>query len=395
MLRSLANGAARSQQQSCLWAAATTSCSVRSIKSLDIAGQGGSPYLNRETKRAGLDELVRHTELYDGFTDDHGVFKEGPPTTLRLEYLRSPQHEHTSTVNSKETWSPFQADSSMHMFSPLYYDSQSFEGKDYYGHHSGTNPGEKRVLGHYEFRLRGGSEPRVSKNYHHIRRTPKWLACIVNYKKTQNFVGFFLYANGVYVAELLTYKQLPRLVYNKPFQSSVPTIGQTIDLGEVTYGKAIHSVEKYPGMGGVFCRASGTSATVMRGSEPNLVPLLLPSKEIRLFDNSCLAVFGRRAGVQYRGNRFTGSEVHKYTPKRPQVHAKSKPVSVHPAGGGNGYSWNLQFSLDWRLHPRNAIKSKYWLSGYIIRGRQYQKHSSLADIKAKTYSWASRDKVYR
>ena len=208
-------------------------------------------------------------------------------------------------------------------------------------------------------------------------------------------VGFFLYANGAYVAELLTYKQLPRIVYNKSFQGCVPTLGQTVELGDVSYGKEVHSVEKYPGYGGSMCRASGTAAVVLRGTDPMLVPLMLPSREVRLYDRNALAVFGRRAGVMMNKVRTFGIfDVRKRLSYRPRVKMMKRQVSKHPAGGTKSRA-NLLVNLNWRVHPYQQVRSKYWLSGYILRGKQYQKFQSVADIKSKTYSWASRDKVYR
>lgn len=345
---------------------------------------------------AGQDTHLKHTERYDGFTDDYGVFKEGPPTTLRLEYVRSPDHAYSQMVLEKFIWSPFQVQANMATYTPLYYDWQGFSSRDYWGHRSGTNPGSRVRMGHFKRQELRSMDARVMINHHPQKRVPKWLACIVHNERRKSFVGFFLYANGAYCAELLTYKQLPRIVYNKSFQGSVPTIGQTVELSEVTYGKELHSVEMYPQHGGTICRASGTAAVVLRGTEPNLVPLLLPSKEVRLFDASCHGTFGRRAGVMYKNRRiYSARSKEKNDPKRPMVHAKTKRVSSHPAGGGNGGSPNLLLPLDWRLHPRNCVKTKYWLSGYILKGRQYHKNTTVAELRTKTYSWANRDAVYR
>lgn len=382
---------------SCLGASSSLSVSQRGVKLVNPIGKQGGQHYGADPKLvAGKDVQLKHTEMYDGYTDDFGVFKEGPPVALRLEYVRSPVHGYSQSVLQKDIWSPFQVGRNMSHYTPLYYDWKGFSSRDYWGHRSGTNPGSKVMLGHYKRDEHRSWDQRIMVNHKPQRRVPKWLACVVHLPRHKTFIGFFLYANGAYVAELLTYKQLPRLVYNKPFQGCLPTIGQAVTLSEVTYGKEIHSVEMYPGHGGVMCRASGTAAMVLRGSEPNLVPLLLPSKEVRLFDQTCAAVFGRRAGVMYKYQRNFGSRnVEANMPHRPKVHSKSKRVGSHPAGGGNGGSPNLLVPLDWRLHPRNSVKTKYWLSGYILRGRQYNKNQTVADAKTVTYSWASRDPVYR
>lgn len=360
--------------------------------------QGGQHYGKTSPSLiAGKDVALKHTEMYDGYTDDFGVFKEGPPVTLRLEYLRSPVHGYSQQELQKDLWSPFQVGRSMMHFTPFYYDWKGFSSRDYWGHRSGTNPGSKVMMGHYKRNELYANASRVMIHHHPRRMIPKWLACVAHYPRRKTLVGFFLYANGAYAVELLTYKQLPRLIYNKPsLQGSLPTLGQSVSLQEVTYGKEVHSVEAYPNHGSVFCRASGTASIILRGSEPHLIPLLLPSKEVRLFDQTCKAVFGRRAGVMYKHQRnFGARNVEENMPHRPKVHAKSKRVSAHPAGGGNGGSPNLVVPLDWRLHPRNAVKTKYWLSGYILRGRQYNRNQTIADAKTQVYSWSNRDPVYR
>lgn len=378
-------------------AACPLTAALRGVKLVNPIGKTGSQHYGLDPKlEAGKDTQLRHTEMYDGYTDDFGVFKEGPPVTLRLEYVRSPEHGFSQDVLQKDIWSPFQVGANMMTYTPLYYDWQGFSSRDYFGHRSGTNPGSKVVMGHYKRDEQRSWGYRVFINHKPQKRIPKWLACVVHIPRRKTFLGFFLYANGAYVAELLTYKQLPRIVYNKSFQGCLPTIGQTVALTEVTYGKEVHSVEMYPGHGGVICRASGTAAVVLRGSEPNLVPILLPSKEVRLFDSNCHAVFGRRAGVMYNKQRnYSRRSVEANMPHRPRVHSKTKRVSSHPAGGGNGGSPNLLVPLDWRIHPRNSVKTKYWLSGYILRGRQYNRNQTVADLKSKTYSWANRDPVYR
>jgi ribosomal protein L2 len=369
----------------------------RGIKQVNPANTQGVVHYSPETKmKAGQDMSLKMTEMYDGYTDDFGVFKEGPPTTLRLEYIRSPEHLTNENILHKYLWSPFEVAPDMRGYSPLYYDATTQSSRDIWGHRSGGMPGGRKSEGHYKKKENMLFEHRYTVNYHPQARIPKWLACVVNDQKRKRLLGFFLYANGSYVAELLTYKQLPRLTYNKPFQGFMPTLGQTVDLSEVTYGKEIHNVEMYPGYGGALARAGGEACVVLRGTEPNLVPLLLPSKEVRLFDTVAKATFGRRAGAMNRKQQLYGQKANKkYRPRRPAVAAKKRSVSEHAAGGGNGYKYNLVVQLDWKQHPFQKVKTKYWLSGYILRSRQYTMKASVADLKAKTYSWASRDPVYR
>ena len=346
---------------------------------------------------AGRDTNMKWTEYYDGYTDDYGTFKEGAPTSLRLEYIRSPEHKTSNLEFLRYLWSPFEVGRDKANYSPLFWDRQSYGNRDMEGHARGLAPGEpkRNCVGMKTKREvpMGGS--RYSVNYKPLHRIPKWLAYIVHDRERKRLLGFFLYSNGCYVAELLTYKQIPRLVYNKYFQKYIPTLGQTVELRQITYGKEFHSLEWYPGGGASMVRAAGTSAVILRGTEPNLVPVLLPSTEVRLFEDNCHCVFGRRAGVMQRYTRFGGFRTRiGIRMVRPRSKKNQVKMDQHPAGGGNGSKWHLIFPLDYRIHPVSQ-KTKHWLSSYILRGRLYNKHMSIAEIKEKTYGWKSRDPVYR
>lgn len=371
-------------------------CCRRSVRVVNPIGEQESfAYSSTPKMKAGLNVAPKPSEFYDGYTDDFGVFKEGPPTTLRLEYVRSPEHLKSDDIYHQYLWSPFQVGPDMLTYTPLYYDYRGFNSRDRWGHRFGSAPGD-RVTSHYNKQENCTSDPRWLLNYSPQRHIPKWLACVVNDQRRHRMIGFFLYANGVYCAELLTFKQLPRLTYNRPFQGCIPTIGQRITLAEVTYGKEVSVLETYPGYGGSVARGPGASAVILRGSDPTLIPVLMPSKEVRLFEPTCEATFGRCAGVMHRYTRIYGhGNVKDLRPKRPRARCKAMRVSQHPAGGGNGFKYNMVLRLDWKIHPFMKVKTKYWLSGYILRGRQYQRKASVADIKAKVHNLKDRDPVYR
>merc|ERR1711916_56426 len=175
--------------------------------------------------------------------------------------------------------------------------------------------------------------------------------------------------NGAYAAELLSHKQLPRLTYNKPHLGYLPTIGELLQLSEVTFGKEVHSVQPHPSAPGVMCNAPGVAAVVLRGSEPNLVPLLLPLKEVRLFDSVNYVTFGRRAGLMYNQTRIFGREMMEtYWRKRSRTKLiNTLRSSGYTVGGGNDMQRNNMWRRDWRVLSAKGMRSKTWLSGYVLR----------------------------
>ena len=363
-----------------------------------IGHRGPLHYSGEQRFVAGQDVALKHTECYEGYTDDFGTYKDGPPQTLRLEYLRSPEHRNSQTIQHRFLWSPFEAGADLKTYTPLYANDRYLSSHDYWGHRNGPAPGDltAKWRGFYERKQHKWNSTHVTINTKPQMYVPKWLSCIVHDLRRKRFVGFFLYADGAYCAELLTYKQLPRLAYNRPYNACMPTIGQRVQLGDVSYGKEVMAVEGYPGYGARFAMSAGTACVVLRGTDPNLVPLLLPSKEVRLFDKTAAATFGRNAGVMYRQAQYKGRGNKNFlNPTRNRVTNKKKRVSEHNAGGGYGWKRQLQLPLNYREFPVFNCKTKYWLSGYIVRGHQYTKMSTVADLKSKAYNLGSRDPVYR
>jgi len=68
-------------------------------------------------------------------------------------------------------------------------------------------------------------------------------------------------------------------------------IGNTLPLKEIPLGSSIHNIELIPNKGGQLVRAAGTSAKIL-AKEGRYITLRLPSKEIRLIRQECLATIG-------------------------------------------------------------------------------------------------------
>jgi ribosomal protein L2 len=388
---------AAASQATCAAPCALSSSTVRHVAFTTPRNSDYPGHYNPQQKLiAGQNVSLRMTDFYDGYTDSFGVFKEGPPSTLRYEYIRSPEHLTIRNILAKHSWSPFEANKNLQLYSPFYREWVGFSSRDQFGHRSGTMPGDSVKQGHFNKRETMVDDVRNEVSLFPQPRVPKWLATIVNHKFKNGFVGFFLYANGTYACELLTHKMLPRLAYNKPHLGYLPTLGQSVQLSELTYGKEVHSLQMYPGHAGAMCTGPGTAAITLRGSEPNLVPMLLPSREVRLFDTVSYGVFGRRAGLMHRQQRVFGRELmKKYRSKRFRVKHTNGKVTDHPDGGGGDYQRNPRWRLDWRHMTAMKQSTKHFLSGYILRGRQYNKSRTVSELKGRTWGFESRDPLYR
>lgn len=113
------------------------------------------------------------------------------------------------------------------------------------------------------------------------------------------------------------------------------TIGNTLPLGEIPLGSSIHNIELIPNKGGQLVRAAGTSAKIL-AKEGNYVTLRLPSKEIRLIRQECLATIGEISNNDAFLVQSGKAGRTRWLGKRPTVRGSVMNACDHPHGGGEG-----------------------------------------------------------
>ena len=75
-----------------------------------------------------------------------------------------------------------------------------------------------------------------------------------------------------------------------------PEEGDAHPIGALPAGTLVHNIEVTPGSGGMFCRAAGTSAQIIKRFD-NKALIQLPSKRQVLLDERCMVVVGRVSNV--------------------------------------------------------------------------------------------------
>lgn len=113
------------------------------------------------------------------------------------------------------------------------------------------------------------------------------------------------------------------------------TIGNTLPLAEIPLGSSIHNIELIPNKGGQLVRAAGTAAKIL-AKEGNYVTLRLPSKEIRLIRQECLATLGEISNNDVFLIRSGKAGRTRWLGKRPTVRGSVMNPCDHPHGGGEG-----------------------------------------------------------
>jgi large subunit ribosomal protein L2 len=114
--------------------------------------------------------------------------------------------------------------------------------------------------------------------------------------------------------------------------------GNTLPLAEIPEGVPVCNIERQPGDGGKFARASGTSADLITHDRKATV-VQLPSGEMKRLDPQCRATIGVVAGGGRTEKPFVkaGNKYHKMKArgtKWPNVRGVAMNAVDHPFGGG-------------------------------------------------------------
>ena len=114
-------------------------------------------------------------------------------------------------------------------------------------------------------------------------------------------------------------------------------VGNAMPIHRIPLGTLIHNIEMQPGRGGQLVRSAGTSAQLMAKEGP-YAQVRLPSGEVRLISQNCLATVGQVGNVEH-GNISLGKAGRKrWQGRRPSVRGSAMDPASHPHGGGEGRS---------------------------------------------------------
>lgn len=113
--------------------------------------------------------------------------------------------------------------------------------------------------------------------------------------------------------------------------------GNALPIYRIPLGTLIHNIELQPGRGGQLVRSAGTSAQLMAKEGP-YAQVRLPSGEVRMVSQNCLASIGQVGNVDH-GNITLGKAGRKrWLGRRPSVRGSAMDPASHPHGGGEGRS---------------------------------------------------------
>ncbi|NQU05694.1 MAG: 50S ribosomal protein L2 [Calditrichaeota bacterium] len=111
--------------------------------------------------------------------------------------------------------------------------------------------------------------------------------------------------------------------------------GNMLPLMEIPPGTTVHNVEMKPGKGGQIARGAGAGVQVM-AKDGGFVLLRLPSSEIRLFHENCMATIGQVGNIDHEKISIGKAGRKRWMGRRPHNRGVSMNPVDHPMGGGEG-----------------------------------------------------------
>ncbi len=111
--------------------------------------------------------------------------------------------------------------------------------------------------------------------------------------------------------------------------------GNAMLLRFIPLGTILHNLELYPGKGGQVARAAGTSVQLM-AKEGKYAHIRMPSGEVRLFLQDCLATIGQVSNPEHDSIVIGKAGRMRWLGRRPIVRGVAMNPVDHPHGGGEG-----------------------------------------------------------
>jgi large subunit ribosomal protein L2 len=145
--------------------------------------------------------------------------------------------------------------------------------------------------------------------------------------------------------------------------------GNALLLRDIPDGMLVHNIELKPGKGAQMARSAGTYARIM-AKENKMVSLKLPSSEIRMVSEDCLATLGTVGNKSHENIKIGKAGRSRWLGKRPKVRGVVMNPVDHPHGGGEGKTsggrhpvspWGTP-AKGYKTRKKNKLSNKYIVS---------------------------------
>ena len=153
-------------------------------------------------------------------------------------------------------------------------------------------------------------------------RSPR--IALLQYKDNEK--RYIIAPNGVKVGD----KLISSIEKEIPFKT-----GNSTCLKNIPDGMLIHNIELKPKKGAQMARSAGSYARIM-AKEDKMITLKLPSGEMRMVEENCLATIGVVGNKNHENIKIGKAGRSRWLGKRPKVRGVAMNPVDHPHGGGEG-----------------------------------------------------------
>jgi len=111
--------------------------------------------------------------------------------------------------------------------------------------------------------------------------------------------------------------------------------GNAMPIANIPVGTLVHNIELQPGKGGQVARSAGAAAQLL-AKEGEYAQVRLPSGEVRLVPQVCLATIGEVGNLDHSNVKLGKAGRSRHLGIRPTVRGTAMTPRDHPHGGGEG-----------------------------------------------------------
>ena len=142
--------------------------------------------------------------------------------------------------------------------------------------------------------------------------------------------------------------------------------GNCMPLKFIPDGMLVHNIELKPGKGAQMARSAGAYARIM-ANEAGLITLKLPSNEMRMVSENCLATIGSVGNKSHENIVYGKAGRSRWLGKRPKVRGVVMNPVDHPHGGGEGKTsggrhpvspWGMP-TKGYKTRKKNKLSNKF------------------------------------
>ncbi|HEX5744134.1 MAG TPA: 50S ribosomal protein L2 [Candidatus Saccharimonadales bacterium] len=213
--------------------------------------------------------------------------------------------------------------------------------------------GAKKFYRIMNFKLAPGKSAVVE----HIEYDPNRSARIARIKENDGTYHYVLAAKGMKPGQTITSGE------EAPIES-----GNRLPLKNIPVGSTVHAVELKVGGGAQAVRSAGGGAQLM-GLDGGYAQLRMPSGEVRMVHESCMASLGVVGNEQHQNIKVGKAGRSRHKGIRPSVRGVVMNAADHPHGGGDGGRHGIGGGKNHGSAPKTPWGQK--TLGYKTRRRKY------------------------